>query len=223
MKTVNRGVNMIADNDNKLSYLLREYLGQEAIVELEEHEQVMATDILKAQVLELFERDGYLSNTNIPNTSKTLRLSIDIAILLSDINFSDLGILTRKSHYSTPDVPKKSNNNEIAHNQASDQFVYVDNLTLIKASQQVLLKQKCLEITPNEFSLLLLLIDEMGTSVSKEVLSQKGIGKPFNLNDRTVDVHISNLRKKLGLDSRGRERIKTVRGFGYQYVIYPDA
>lgn len=214
---------MIAVNDNKLSYLLEEYLGQEAIVAPSRQGQLLAADILKTQVLELLQHDDYLSKANKFDTSKTLKLSIDIAILLSEIAFSDLGVLSEKKCHTFSEFQSNSKNNEGELNQVSDKFVYVDNLTLIRASKQVLLKEKCLDITPNEFSLLLLLIDGVGTIVSKDILSQKGLGKKFESNHRTVDVHISNLRKKLGLDSKARERIKTVRGLGYQYVLYPDA
>jgi len=217
------GVNMIVGNDNKQSYLLEEYLGKDVIVSPCEQVQLSLADILKTQVIELLELDDYLSKANKFDTSKTLKLSIELAILLSKRAFSEEGGLTGKQHDLIAKLLENSSNDEAALKQASNKFVYVDNLTLIKASKQVMLKQKCLEVTPNEFSLLLLLIDKMGTSVNKEVLSQKGIGKLFNANHRTVDVHISNLRKKLGLDSKGRERIKTVRGLGYQYVIYPSA
>jgi len=222
---------MIAGNDSKLSYLLKEYLGQEVIVAPNGQGQISAADILKTQVLKLLKRDGNLSKAKKFDTSKTLKLSIDIAILLSEIGFSDLAVLPNKKHFSHAGIQGNAQgsaqynikNSAGQCNQASAKFVYADNLTLIKASKQVMLKQKCLDVTPNEFSLLLLLIDKKGANVSKAVLSQQGIAKKFKSNDRTVDVHISNLRKKLALDSKGRERIKTVRGFGYQYVIYPDA
>jgi len=218
---------MITDNENKLSYLFKEYLGQEVIVAASGQELPSAAEKLKTQVCDLLERDGYLSNKNKLDTSKTVKLSIDIALLLSEIVFSDSGVLPEKKHYFISDLQNNAKGNsknlEAALDQVSEQFLYVDNLTLIKASKQVLLKDKCLDVTPNEFNLLLLLINKGGANVSKEVLSQKGIGKKFRANDRTVDVHISNLRKKLGIDSKDRERIKTVRGLGYQYVIYPDA
>jgi len=230
MKIVKWGVNMITENDNQLSYLLKKHLRQEAIVTPSEHELISAADILKTQVIELLKRDGNLSQAKKLDSSKVIKLSIDIAILLSEIGFSALGVQASKKNFSNDGnhgsrqghTLESSKNSEAEFNQASDNFVYVDNLTLIRASKQVMLKEKCLHVTPNEFSLLMLLINEMGAIVSKELLSQQGLGKKFQSNHRTVDVHISNLRKKLGLDSKERERIKTVRGFGYQYVIYPD-
>jgi len=45
------------------------------------------------------------------------------------------------------------------------------------------------------------------------------LGRRLSAWDRSIDVHMSNLRKKLGRDAQGRERIKTVRGVGYLYAL----
>ena len=86
-----------------------------------------------------------------------------------------------------------------------------------------MLNNEILELTTTEYDLLLLLTDKAGILVSRENLSELGLGKPLQIHDRSIDVHISHLRKKLGEDLLGRERIKTVRGTGYQFLIYPGA
>jgi two-component system, OmpR family, response regulator CpxR len=75
-----------------------------------------------------------------------------------------------------------------------------------------------LSLTSVEFALLEILMRAAGHIVSREDLSTHGLGRRLSQSDRSIDVHVSNLRKKLGTLPGGGERIKTVRGFGYQYT-----
>ena len=64
-----------------------------------------------------------------------------------------------------------------------------------------------------------MLVNARGELVKKSDLSQQILGRPLGQWDRSIDVHISNLRRKLGPDHLGEERIRTVRGTGYLYNI----
>ena len=76
-----------------------------------------------------------------------------------------------------------------------------------------------LELTSTEFSVLELLAQNAGQSVSKEDLCQHALGRPLTRYDRSIDVHVSNLRHKLGLLDDGRSPVQTVRGIGYQLIL----
>lgn len=76
-----------------------------------------------------------------------------------------------------------------------------------------------LELTSTEFNLLEVLARSAGSPVSKQDLSEKGLGRPLARYDRSIDVHLSNLRAKLGQLSDARSPIQTVRGIGYQYLV----
>jgi two-component system, OmpR family, response regulator CpxR len=78
-----------------------------------------------------------------------------------------------------------------------------------------------LNLTTVEFQLLEVLLRAAGRVVTREVLVREVLGRDFSPFDRSIDVHVSNLRKKLGLHHDGTERIKGVRGFGYLYAA-PD-
>jgi DNA-binding response OmpR family regulator len=73
-------------------------------------------------------------------------------------------------------------------------------------------------LTSVEFALLEILMNAAGHIVSREDLSTQGLGRRLSQSDRSIDVHVSNLRRKLGAAPDGGDRIKTVRGFGYQYA-----
>lgn len=77
-------------------------------------------------------------------------------------------------------------------------------------------------LTSAEFSLLEILLNNAGSPVAKEKLTEEALGRKFSPLDRSVDVHIASLRKKLGHSAGKVERIATVRGVGYQYAARSD-
>ena len=75
-----------------------------------------------------------------------------------------------------------------------------------------------LELTSTEYNLLLVLAKNAGRVVGKAELSEQGLGRPLARFDRSIDVHLSSIRHKLGGGSAEDSPIKTVRGHGYQLV-----
>jgi len=74
------------------------------------------------------------------------------------------------------------------------------------------------DLTSAEFDLLLLLLRRVGQCVSRDDLAEQALGRPIGPVDRSIDNHMSNLRRKLGPHSSGRERIKNIRSIGYCYI-----
>jgi two-component system response regulator CpxR len=75
------------------------------------------------------------------------------------------------------------------------------------------------ELTAVEFDLLKLLLEQAGHIVSREHLIKEVLGRSLSPYDRSIDVHVSKLRKKLGHRVAGTERIKTIRSIGYLYAL----
>ena len=75
-----------------------------------------------------------------------------------------------------------------------------------------------LELTSTEFNLLEVLARHAGRAVSKNLLSEQGLGRPMARFDRNIDVHLSSLRRKLGTLSDGRSCLQTVYRLGYQLI-----
>ena len=71
------------------------------------------------------------------------------------------------------------------------------------------------QLTNAEFNILEMLIKSPGQAFSKEELTEYALGRKYTAYDRSIDVHISNLRNKLGDNPEGEPLVKTVRGFGY--------
>jgi DNA-binding response OmpR family regulator len=75
-----------------------------------------------------------------------------------------------------------------------------------------------LELTSTEFNLLEVLARHAGRPVSKNELSEQGLGRPMARFDRNIDVHLSSLRHKLGTLADGRSCLQTVYRLGYQLI-----
>lgn len=95
----------------------------------------------------------------------------------------------------------------------------VGALTISAASRSATWNDKLLDLTSTEFNLLEMLCRRAGRTISKEDLSLHTLGRPLARYDRSIDVHVSNLRQKLGMLKDGRSPIQTVRGIGYQLVV----
>lgn len=101
----------------------------------------------------------------------------------------------------------------------------VGDLSLNRQRRELHKMGQTVALTSTEFSVVEVLLRTAGQVVSKEQLSREALGRELGRYDRALDMHISNLRHKLGPLADGGERILTVRGSGYQYVIAatPDA
>lgn len=91
-------------------------------------------------------------------------------------------------------------------------------LRINKASQTVTLGDTAVDLTSNEFSLLWILAKNGGQTLDREMLFRETRGIPYDGLDRSVDIAVSRLRKKLGDNTTKPWRIKTVWGFGYLFV-----
>ena len=100
----------------------------------------------------------------------------------------------------------------------SVQIVTFGELRIDKNSRIVTLKGQEVSLTSHEFELLWLLASNAGDVLSREYVHEQMIGRQYDGLDRTVDVRISRLRKKLGDNSDKPYRIKTVWGQGYLFV-----
>jgi DNA-binding response OmpR family regulator len=98
------------------------------------------------------------------------------------------------------------------------QVYSVGDLQLDLGAREVRCSGSEVELTGAEFMILEVLLREAGTVVGRDDLSRQALGRRSSAFDRSLDVHLSNLRRKLGQLPDGGERIKTVRGVGYVYV-----
>jgi DNA-binding response OmpR family regulator len=99
--------------------------------------------------------------------------------------------------------------------------VVMGDLRLDPQAREVWLNDVALNLTSVEFALLEAFLRDAGRVLSREQLTESVLGRKLGPFDRVIDVHVSNLRKKLGASEHG-PRIKSVRGSGYLFVVRPE-
>ncbi len=105
---------------------------------------------------------------------------------------------------------------------AADADLRVGDIELQPAARRVLQDGVPVALTSTEYSVLAALLGASGRVLAKETLSEQALGRKLTRYDRSLDMHISNLRRKLGSVPGGDDRIQTVRGVGYIYVRGDD-
>lgn len=93
----------------------------------------------------------------------------------------------------------------------------VNYIVLNHGTRAVLCHQNPIELTGTEYQILTLLMEQQGKIISKETISEQVLGRKLSPFDRSIDVHVGNIRRKF-LPFCGDEKIKTVRGAGYLFL-----
>jgi two-component system response regulator CpxR len=106
----------------------------------------------------------------------------------------------------------------VEQEQSTNDAVQVGDLRLDPKRQEVYCNEQLIILTSTEFSLLLNLVANSGELVTKDSLSESVLGKKLMPFDRSLDMHLSNLRKKLPERKDSRARVKTLRGKGYIWI-----
>jgi DNA-binding response OmpR family regulator len=96
-----------------------------------------------------------------------------------------------------------------------DEVLKVGDIELSLGTRNVTCGGKPVELTSVEFNVLELLLRNAGNVVTREQIAEVALGRPLNSFDRSVDVHVSRLRKKLGSLPGNDDLIRPIRGIGY--------
>ena len=97
--------------------------------------------------------------------------------------------------------------------------IRIGELALHPAQRRITWSEQTLALTNAEFNLLEVLIQKAGQVVGKDLLSEQGLGRPHERYDRSIDVHVSSIRRKLPPLPDGRSRIQAVFRRGYQLLV----
>lgn len=105
---------------------------------------------------------------------------------------------------------------EIPNN--SDQL-QIDKILLQQGNRSVRYDGKAVSLTGAEFTVLELMMRSAGQLISKELLTEQALGRKLTPYDRSIDVHMSNIRKKLAAKGASKELIINIRGSGYMLTV----
>jgi len=222
---------LIIDDDEELCELVSEYLTVEGFETAVVHDGASGLDAARSGKYDLAILDVMLPKMNGFEVLKNLRSDSSLPVLMLTARGDDMerivGLETGADDY----LPKPFNPRELAArlraimrrvNGDSDglgEKINIDDIELSDASRSAKLNGEEVILTSVEFDLLKHLLLQAGKIIKKEDLSLRVLDRELSPYDRSLDMHISNLRKKLGLRDDGSERIKTVRSVGYIYTL----
>jgi two-component system response regulator CpxR len=225
---------LLADDDIELSRMLVDYLTEEGFHVDAAYDGDMALSKALANEYDLLILDVMMPNRNGFDVLRELRVQSLLPVLMLTARGDDVDSIVGLELGADDYLAKPSNPRVLVarirailrragaqgglHNGSEhpDQIT-LDDLVMHFGSRTVTCDDNPVSMTSTEFSLLSVLLREAGNVVSKADLSERSLGRKLSRYDRSLDMHVSNLRKKLGPLSDGQERIKTVRGVGYIY------
>jgi two-component system response regulator CpxR len=229
MKDVDRI--LVVDDDVELCSLVSEYLRPEGF-------QVEAVHDGKAGLARALSGDHLLAVLDVMlpvingfDVLRRIRDSSRLPVLLLTARGEDVDRIVGLEIGADDYLPKPFNPRELvarirailrrtrAKGEARvPDVIRVGDVELDPATRTVLHRGKPVELTSVEFSLLQVLLREAGRVVTREALVDEVLGRKFSPFDRSIDMHVSKVRKKLG-DSDTGDHIKTIRGAGYIFAL----
>ncbi|MDD2501521.1 MAG: response regulator transcription factor [Geobacter sp.] len=224
---------LVVDDDQDLCSLLQEYLADEGFDTEVAHTGAMGAEQAVQGGYALIVLDVMLPGLNGLEVLRRIRALSSVPVLMLTARGEEVDRIVGLELGADDYLPKPFNPRElvariraIQRRQAAAQklnlpaepILSVGDLMLDPGGRTVLQGQRQVALTSLEFSLLEQLLTQAGRVISREELCSLALGRQLNSFDRSIDVHVSSLRRKLGPAADGSERIKSVRGVGYIYL-----
>jgi len=226
---------LLADDDVELCTMLQQYLQAEGFSVDTAHDGEAALAKAAAGGFDLIVLDVMMPGKNGFDVLRELRAHALTPVLMLTARGDDidsvLGLeLGADDYLGKPCNPRvlsariravlrRSEPHSQEGESGAAETLQIGDLTLHTGARSVRSGDRPVELTSTEFGVLEALLREAGHVVSKSSLSERALGRRLASFDRSLDMHVSNLRRKLGALPGGEERIKTIRGAGYQYVV----
>ncbi len=220
---------LLVDDDQELCALLKRYLERElfrvnALHNAEEGLTEALSGKYDAVILDIMLPGG-----NGLDVLASIRQRSDIPVLMLTAKGDEMDRISGLEIGADDYLPKPCNPRELTarlrsitrrsrSNEVADAQLEVDDLLIDFDQHQVLKDGEPLDLTITEFNILGVLAREVNKVIEKNQLAEKSLQRSLTLFDRSLDMHLSNLRKKLGNNRQGNARIKTMRGIGYMYA-----
>lgn len=220
---------LIIDDDEELCELVREYLSVEGFETEEANDGESGLKKAMSNNFDLLTLDVMLPKMNGFDVLRELRKTSSVPVLMLTARGDDMERIVGLEIGADDYLPKPFNPRELVarirailrrveqteeSKKGENEKLSVDDVELQTAARSALRNGEDLNLTSVEFDLLAALLREAGSVIKKEDLSRSVLDRDISPFDRSLDMHISNLRKKLDND-----RIKTIRSVGYIYTV----
>lgn len=219
---------LIVDDDTELTDLLTQYLEPESFVVVCVHDGDSAVKKALNQRFDAIILDVMLPRLNGFEVLKAIREHLETPVLMLTARGDDVDKIVGLEIGADDYLPKPCNPRELVARlrailrrtqKVPIQRPVIEHQSIVVDCSKRLVRQhgELMELTNAEFNILEMLIKSPGQAFSKEELTEYALGRKYTAYDRSIDVHISNLRNKLGNNQNGEPLVKTVRGFGYMF------
>lgn len=226
---------LIIDDDTGLCELLGDYLASEGFAVDFVHDGDEGALRGTEPVYDFVILDVMLPGLNGFEVLSRIRRSCNVPVLMLTARGEDIDRIVGLEMGADDYLPKPFNPRELVARMRAVQRrmqqsapaelpaerIAAGDVELELGTRNVFIAGRGAEVTSLEFSVLEVLVRSAGKVVSRDDLTKQALGREFNPLDRSIDVHVSSLRKKLGPLTDGGERIKSVRGVGYIYSHAP--
>lgn len=220
---------LLIDDDYELGELLQEYLSMEGFTLTAVQDGQTGLEQALSGQYDLILLDVMLPKLNGFEVLKKLRLSSNIPVIMLTARGESVDRVLGLEHGADDYIAKPYHHHELTariralfrrieltnDSPKTPGLLAVDELQLNITKRLATLHGEELPLTGAEFGVLQCLMENVGELVDKEALSMAALGRPLLAYDRSIDMHVSNLRKKLGKREDDAEWIKTVRSRGY--------
>lgn len=224
---------LLIEDDREFAQMVVEYLHAEGDLRLQTRHDGQ-TGIAAAQE---FDFDIILLDVGLPKLNgfevlKAIRTHKNTPVIMLTARGDDIDRILGLEIGADDYVAKPCNLRELTariraimrrlgnrHDPKEQGTVHLGDIRLESSSQSAYLNDHLVPLTSAEFLVLEALTTTPGQVVEKEAITRHALGRRMTPFDRSVDVHIGHLRKKLGPLADGRQRIKTVRGRGYLWIV----
>ncbi|NQZ07246.1 MAG: response regulator [Algicola sp.] len=221
---------LLIDDDQELTELLTEYLSSQGLNITVAHDGEAGLNKANATQFDLILLDVMLPKMDGFEVLKQLRTTNKTPVLMLTARGDDFDRIFGLELGADDYLPKPFNHRELVarikaitrriEHIASVQHqseLFFNDVRLDLSSRQVTCAGNEVLLTGTEFQMLHLLMSSPGEIVSKEVISQEVLGRRLAPFDRSIDMHLSNIRKKLQ-QFCDDDKLKTVRGAGYIFI-----
>jgi two-component system OmpR family response regulator/two-component system response regulator CpxR len=223
---------LLIDDDVELVSMFQEYLEQEGFEVKTAHDGEAGTATALTGQYAIAILDVMMPRMNGLETLRRIRAASRMPILMLTARGSEDDKVRGLSEGADDYVTKPFSARELTArirailrrtagtpmDQLASAPLVVGQLTMWPEQRRATWAGATVELTSTEFNLLEVLARNAGKPVSKNMLSEQGLGRPMARFDRNIDVHLSSLRPKLGTLADGRSCLQTVYRMGYQLI-----
>jgi two-component system response regulator CpxR len=222
---------LLIDDDTELCALLSEFLSREGFDVTCEHDGKSGLQRALAGGADLILLDVMLPGLDGFEILRQLRRSASVPVLMLTARGEDVDRIVGLELGADDYLPKPFNPRELAarirailrraeaRSPENPERLEVNGVALDTGTREVTVDGKAVELTTYEFDILEMLMRSAGRVLSRDDLMERLYNRKATPYDRSIDMHISHLRRKL---ETSRPRIKTIRGVGYQFARTPE-